>query len=162
LNFFYFSSHKLPKQQSTSFWSQGIFGVKPPKRGIQLGWVTRRTRPKKPSSSRGFAREARGARVSWGLKTENRTSFPATNNFFLIFNLFVYFFRASAWTQLPVRVGQARGYRGRAREGEGMEMSSSVRTGLCPRGRACVRADAYFTIDADGKNPSANKNASAR
>jgi hypothetical protein len=24
----YFSSHKLPKQQSTSFWSQGIFGVK--------------------------------------------------------------------------------------------------------------------------------------
>jgi hypothetical protein len=24
---FYFSSHKLPKQQSTSFWSQGILGV---------------------------------------------------------------------------------------------------------------------------------------
>jgi hypothetical protein len=24
----YFSSHKLPKQQSTSFWSQGILGVK--------------------------------------------------------------------------------------------------------------------------------------
>jgi hypothetical protein len=23
-----FSSHKLPKQQSTSFWSQGILGVK--------------------------------------------------------------------------------------------------------------------------------------
>jgi hypothetical protein len=23
----YFSSHKLPKQQSTSFWSQGILGV---------------------------------------------------------------------------------------------------------------------------------------
>jgi hypothetical protein len=25
---FYFSSHKLPKQQSNSFWSQGILGVK--------------------------------------------------------------------------------------------------------------------------------------
>jgi hypothetical protein len=24
----YFSSHKLPKQQSTSFWCQGILGVK--------------------------------------------------------------------------------------------------------------------------------------
>jgi hypothetical protein len=24
----YFSSHKLPKQQSTRFWSQGILGVK--------------------------------------------------------------------------------------------------------------------------------------
>jgi hypothetical protein len=23
----YFSSHELPKQQSTSFWSQGILGV---------------------------------------------------------------------------------------------------------------------------------------
>jgi hypothetical protein len=28
LKFFYFSSHRLPKQQSTSFWSQGILGVK--------------------------------------------------------------------------------------------------------------------------------------
>jgi hypothetical protein len=25
----YFSSHKLPKQQSTSFWSQGILGINP-------------------------------------------------------------------------------------------------------------------------------------
>jgi hypothetical protein len=25
-----FSSHKLPKQQSTSFWSQGILGIKAP------------------------------------------------------------------------------------------------------------------------------------
>jgi hypothetical protein len=24
----YFSSHELPKQRSTSFWSQGILGVK--------------------------------------------------------------------------------------------------------------------------------------
>jgi hypothetical protein len=31
LKFFYFSSHKLPKQQSTNFWSQGILGVKTPK-----------------------------------------------------------------------------------------------------------------------------------
>jgi hypothetical protein len=52
------------------------FGVKPPKRGIELGWVTRGTRPKKPSSSRGFAHEAHGARGVrgfwgfWGLKTE--------------------------------------------------------------------------------------------
>jgi hypothetical protein len=57
------------------------FGVKPPKRGIELGWVTRGTRPKKPSSSRGFARGARGVWGVWGvwgfwgfwgLKTENR------------------------------------------------------------------------------------------
>jgi hypothetical protein len=53
------------------------FGVKPPKRGIELGWVTRETRPKKPFSSRGFTRKARRARGtrgtwgSWGLKTEN-------------------------------------------------------------------------------------------
>jgi hypothetical protein len=34
--------------------------------------VTRGTRLKKPSSSRGFFREARGAWGFWGLKTENR------------------------------------------------------------------------------------------
>jgi hypothetical protein len=46
--------------------------------------VTRETRPKNPSSSRGFAREARGARGSWGLKTENQfifLSFLASNNY---------------------------------------------------------------------------------
>jgi hypothetical protein len=37
--------------------------------------VTRGTKPKKPSSSHGFACEARGARGSWGLKTENRNFF---------------------------------------------------------------------------------------
>jgi hypothetical protein len=50
--------------------------------------VTRGTRPKKPSSSRGFARETRGAWGawgSWGLKTENRN----------------YFFLLSRWQQLP-------------------------------------------------------------
>jgi hypothetical protein len=47
--------------------------------------VTRGTRPKKPSSSRGFAREARGVRGFRGLKTENRK--PKTENckFFLSF-----------------------------------------------------------------------------
>jgi hypothetical protein len=54
------------------------FGVKPPKRGIELRWVTRGSRPKKPSSSCGFARKARGARGTrgtWGLKTKNRNIF---------------------------------------------------------------------------------------
>jgi hypothetical protein len=32
----YFSSHRLPKQQSTSFWSQGILGVKWRKQGMPL------------------------------------------------------------------------------------------------------------------------------
>jgi hypothetical protein len=27
---YYFSSHKLPKQQSTNFWSQGILEIKSP------------------------------------------------------------------------------------------------------------------------------------
>jgi hypothetical protein len=49
------------------------FGVKPTKRGLELGWVTRGTRPKKPSSSHGFARGAQGSR---GLKTETEHFFP--------------------------------------------------------------------------------------
>jgi hypothetical protein len=89
--------HKVPTleainiNKSWSEWKERLrnFGVKPPKRGIELGWVTRGIRPKKPSSSRGFACEARGSWGSWGLKTENRTFFssrfqqPTTN--FLIF-----------------------------------------------------------------------------
>jgi hypothetical protein len=77
-------SIKFPKW---SEWKKRLrnFGVKPPKRGIELGWVTRGTRLKKPSSSRGFAREACRARGAWGLKIENRTffflSFPAGNNY---------------------------------------------------------------------------------
>jgi hypothetical protein len=78
--------HKVPILEAINInkplneWRERLrnFGVKPPKRGIELGWVTRGTRPKKPSSSRGFARE------SWGLKTENRNfflSFPAGNNY---------------------------------------------------------------------------------
>jgi hypothetical protein len=59
-----------------SEWKERLrnFGVKPPKRGIELGWVTRGTRPKKPSSFRGFARGARGTTGTVGtvgLKTEN-------------------------------------------------------------------------------------------
>jgi hypothetical protein len=65
-----------------SEWKERLrnFGVKPPKRGIELGWVTRGIRPKKPFSSCGFAREARGdwgSWGSWGLKTENRTFFSS-------------------------------------------------------------------------------------
>src|SRR5665811_1290988 len=81
--------HKVPSLEAINInkplseWKERLrnFGVKHLKRGIELGWVTRGTRPKKPSSSRGFAREARGARGargawgSWGLKTENRTFF---------------------------------------------------------------------------------------
>jgi hypothetical protein len=82
--------------------------------------VTRGTRPKKPSSSRGFAHEARGARGVWGFwgfwelktETENR-KLKIEKNFFLskpatttkIFikkkDLFIYFFRvhADAWSR---------------------------------------------------------------
>jgi hypothetical protein len=36
----YFSSHKLPKQQSTIFWSQGILGVKDDKNPMWCGsWM---------------------------------------------------------------------------------------------------------------------------
>jgi hypothetical protein len=67
------------------------FGVKPPKKGIELGWVTRGTRPKKPSSALGFAHEARRARGTqgvWGLETENR----------------IYFFLFSRGQQLPKKI----------------------------------------------------------
>jgi hypothetical protein len=68
--------HKVPTLEAINInkpwseWKERLrnFGVKPPKRGIELGWVTRGTRPKKPSSSRGFAREARGAQGTWGTR----------------------------------------------------------------------------------------------
>jgi hypothetical protein len=71
--------HKVPTLKAINInkpwseWKERLrnFGVKPPKRGIELGWVTRGTRPKKPSSSRGFApaaREARGARGARGTR----------------------------------------------------------------------------------------------
>jgi hypothetical protein len=87
--------HKVPTLEAINInkpsreWRERLrnFGVKQPKRGIELGWVTRGTRPRKPSSSRGFVREARGARGAWGawgLKTENRNfflSFQEGNNY---------------------------------------------------------------------------------
>jgi hypothetical protein len=69
--------HKVPTLEAINInkpwseWKERLrnFGVKPPKRGIELEWVTRGIRPKKPSSSRGFACEtcgARGVGGSWG------------------------------------------------------------------------------------------------
>jgi hypothetical protein len=40
----YFSSHKLPKQQSTSFWSQGILGVKKIRLVVHPALEDKRTR----------------------------------------------------------------------------------------------------------------------
>jgi hypothetical protein len=87
--------HKVPTLEAINInkpwseWKERLrnFGVKPPKRGIELGWVTMGTRPKKPSSSRGVAREARGTWGSYGscgLKNRKPNifflSFPAANN----------------------------------------------------------------------------------
>jgi hypothetical protein len=80
--------HKVPTLEAINInkpwseWKERLrnFGVKPPKRGIELGCVTRGTRPKKPSSSHGFAwgaRGAQGSRGSWGLKTGNGTCFSS-------------------------------------------------------------------------------------
>jgi hypothetical protein len=71
--------HKVPTLEAINInkpyseWKERLrnFGVKPPKRGIELEWMTRGIRLKKPSSSRDFACEAHGAWGSWGLKTEN-------------------------------------------------------------------------------------------
>jgi hypothetical protein len=119
--------HKVPTLEAINInkpwseWKERLrnFGVKPPKRGIELGWVTRGTRLKKPPSSRGFACEARGSWGSWGLKTENRTFFPlffqqAITNFFKYFKYFFLCVRVDASAR-PCR--RARGYRGRARAG---------------------------------------------
>jgi hypothetical protein len=84
--------------------------------------VTRETRPKKPSSSRGFAREARGAwgvREVRGLKTENRklkiekkfslSKLATTTKFFYflffiyLFCLFIYLFASARTRFLPRR-----------------------------------------------------------
>src|SRR5450759_211700 len=73
--------HKVPTLEAINInkpwseWKERLrnFGVKPRKRGIELGWVTRGTRPKKPSSSCSFTYEACRAWGAWGLKTENRT-----------------------------------------------------------------------------------------
>jgi hypothetical protein len=136
--------HKVPTLEAINInkpwseWKERLrnFGVKPPKRGIELGWVTRGTRPKKPSSSRGFARGAWGA---WGLKTENRTFFsslfnPTTQK---KLKLLLFFERLrghspSAQTHQPIREGGEG-------EGEG-EGQGGKRVGPRPRGRV------FFTI----------------
>jgi hypothetical protein len=114
--------HKVPTLEAINInkpwneWRERLrnFGVKPPKRGIELGWVTRGTRPKKPSSSRGFAREARGARGtwgSWGLKTENQTFFsslfqqPTTKFYLFIFSGGRTGIRADIWSRPRGRKG---------------------------------------------------------
>jgi hypothetical protein len=82
--------------------------------------VTRGTRPKKPSSSRGFVRAARGARGtrgSWGLKTGNQNIFSPLflrqqQQFFFIF-LFFYFFCDPTGAGL----GALRAIRGARRDG---------------------------------------------
>jgi hypothetical protein len=58
--------HKVPTLEAInnnkpwSEWKERLrnFGVKPPKRGIELGWVTRGTRLKKPDAARPCGREA--------------------------------------------------------------------------------------------------------
>jgi hypothetical protein len=68
--------HKVPTLEAINInkpwseWKERLrnFGIKPPKRGIELGWVTRGTRLKKPSSSRGFARGAQGTRGTRGTR----------------------------------------------------------------------------------------------
>jgi hypothetical protein len=65
--------HKVPTLEAINInklwseWKERLrnFGVKPPKRRIELGWVTRGTRG------------TRGSWGSWGLKTENRTFFSS-------------------------------------------------------------------------------------
>jgi hypothetical protein len=112
--------------------------------------VTRGTRPKKPSSSRGFTREARGAQGcrgsrgsrgswrSWQLKTENQIFFlsiQAGNNYQKKFNLFLFlflFFKASASARIVDCF-----HRGGGRGGEGRGGNECVRMDA-----ALVRADA--------------------
>jgi hypothetical protein len=117
--------------------------------------VTRRSRPKKPSSSRGFAHEACGALGfmgswgSWGLKTENQNlffSFPAGNNyqknyFFKLFFYFIFFEHLRGQQPASARC-RREGKGGEGRGGEGREGR-----------RECVRTDAT-RIRADALYPS--------
>jgi hypothetical protein len=77
--------HKVPTLEAINInkpwseWKERLrnFGVKPSKRGIELGWMTRGTRPKNLRPRSRGARGSRGSRGSWGLKTENRTFFSS-------------------------------------------------------------------------------------
>jgi hypothetical protein len=115
--------------------------------------VTRGTRLKKPSSSRGLAREARGAQGSWRLKTENRKpnifflSFLAGNNYPKKYKN-KNFERphcvcadASARPQGTYRGGRGAGRLRWERAGPHGHTPASVQTPLCPRGRERVRTD---------------------
>jgi hypothetical protein len=72
--------HKVPTLEAINInkpwseWKERLrnFGVKPPKKGIELGWVTRGTRRKKPSTSRGFACTTCGARGARGAEGAQR------------------------------------------------------------------------------------------
>jgi hypothetical protein len=172
--------HKVPTLEAINInkpwseWKERLrnFGVKPPKRGIELGWVTRGTRPKKPSSSRGFAREARGARGSWGLKTETEHFFPLFSsrqlpkkiNFFYFLFLFLFFSCVCADASArPRKAKGAKGGRGQGGELVRADAPMSARTHgrirtdalVSARTQGCIHADAFFTVDTDGKNPSA-------
>jgi hypothetical protein len=145
--------------------------------------VTRGTRPKKPSSSRGFARGAQGAGGAWGsweLKTENRTFF---SSFFQQTNtkkkikekilLLFYFFEHPRHIRTDGLRShghispstQGKGVRGRARV-RGREVPTRAYVcadaGARPCGRISLSTQTgFFTVAVDGKNPSTGKNAAA-
>jgi hypothetical protein len=110
--------------------------------------VTRGTRPKKPSSSRGFACEARGGRGFWGLKTENCkffSLFPSRQQLpkkiLKKIYLFLIFISASA------RIAEGREGEGGGREREGREMRPRGRP--CPRGCWAASARTHGRVHAD-------------
>jgi hypothetical protein len=116
--------------------------------------VTRGTRPEKPSSSRGFAREARGAWGFWDFgdrkpKIVNCNfflSFQAGNNYqiYLFFKYFFYFlFLFCFFACARIAVG---------REGEGGGEGREVRPHRrpCPRGRWGASAQTHH-VRADAR-----------
>jgi hypothetical protein len=112
--------------------------------------VTRGTRLKKPSSSRGFARKACGARGVWGfwgLKTKNQKflSFEAGNNYQKNKYIYIFFFsraRGRSPTADCVRGGGRRGGEGRGGEGGGGRECVFLSRRPCPRGRVLLPARA--------------------
>jgi hypothetical protein len=106
--------------------------------------VTRGTRPKKPSSSCGFAHEARGARGSWGLKTENRKKIsslfqqPTTKKIIFIYFYF-YFFTRPRGPNSPSTEGERGGREGRQGQGDDLVRVDGP---MSARTHRRVRADA--------------------
>jgi hypothetical protein len=151
--------HKVPTLEAINInkpwseWKERLrnFGVKPPKRDIELGWVTRGTRPKKPSS-RGFTRGARGSWGSWGLKTENRIFFPLFSSSQQPKKiLFFYFFphvRADA-TARPRRASEGRGgIEGGRGQGDDLVHADGP---MSARMYSRVRADAPMSAQTQGR-----------